>query len=76
MNRCPRKISEVRVFLGGVKLKLVDDLIGAYGNTRSEVVRNLIQSWIDNNIDKLGKNVLQLAEEAENEGYTSPEEGE
>lgn len=68
-----QKKAEVRVFLGGVKLKLVDDLLGAYGNTRSEVIRNLIQSWIDNNIDKLGKDLIQLTQEARKEGYLESE---
>lgn len=74
MPKKNQKKAEVRVFLGGVQLKLVDDLKGTYGNTRSEVVRNLIQSWIDNNVEKLD-NLLQLAEEAEQQGYMSPEEG-
>lgn len=65
-----QKKAEVRVFLGGVQLKIVDDLIGVYGNTRSEVIRNLIQSWLDDNIEKR-QELLNLAEEAEEEGYTS-----
>lgn len=67
--------AEVRVFLGGVQLKLVDDLIGVYGNTRSEVIRNLIQSWLDDNIEKR-EELLQIGKEAEEEGYTSSDEGE
>lgn len=70
-----QKKAEVRVFLGGVQLKLVDDLIGIYGNTRSEVIRNLIQSWLDDNIEKR-EELLRIGEEAEKEGYTSPNEGE
>lgn len=70
-----QKKAEVRVFLGGVQLKLVDDLIGVYGNTRSEVIRNLVQAWLNDNIEKR-EELLQLGEEAEEEGYTSPEEGE
>lgn len=65
-----QKKAEVRVFLGGVQLKIVDDLIGVYGNTRSEVIRNLIQSWLDDNIEKR-QELLNLAEEAEEEGYTN-----
>lgn len=68
-----KKKAEVRVFLGGVQLKIVDDLIGVYGNTRSEVIRNLIQSWLDNNIEKRDE-LLRLAEEAEEEDYMSSEE--
>lgn len=70
-----QKKAEVRVFLGGVQLKLVDDLIGVYGNTRSEVIRNLVQAWLNDNIEKR-EELLRLGEEAEEEGYTSPEEGE
>lgn len=70
-----QKKAEVRVFLGGVQLKLVDDLIGIYGNTRSEVIRNLIQSWLDDNIEKR-EELLRIGEEAEEEGYTSSNEGE
>ncbi len=64
------KKAEVRVFLGGVQLKIVDDLIGAYGNTRSEVIRNIIQSWLNDNIEKR-QELLKIAEEAEEEGYIS-----
>jgi len=66
---------EVRVFLEGVQLKVVDDLKGAYGSTRSGVIRTIIQNWIDNNsVEKLDKNLIELAEEAEEEGYIQPEE--
>lgn len=68
-----QKKAEVRVFLGGVKLKLIDELLGTYGNTRSEVIRALIQSWMDNNIEKLGKDLIQIREEARNEGYIESE---
>lgn len=64
-----QKKAEVRVFLGGVQLKIVDDLIGVYGNTRSEVIRNLIQSWLNDNVEKR-QELMKLAEEAEKEGYT------
>lgn len=75
MPKKSQKKAEVRVFLGGVHLKLVDDLLRVYGNTRSEVIRNIIQSWMDNNIEKRNE-LLRLGEEAEEEGYTSPNEGE
>ncbi len=75
MPKKSQKKAEVRVFLGGVQLKVVDDLIGVYGNTRSEVIRNMIQSWLDNNIEKR-EELLQLGEEAKEEGYTSVEEEE
>ncbi len=70
MPKKDQKKTEVRVFLEGVQLKLVDELIGAYGSTRSEVIRTLIQSWMDNNsVEKLGKNLVELSKEAEEEGY-------
>lgn len=74
MPKKSQKKAEVRVFLGGAQLKVVDDLIGIYGNTRSEVIRNLIQSWLDNNISKR-QELLQLGKEAEEEGYTKVEQG-
>lgn len=70
-----QKKAEVRVFLGGVQLKVVDDLIGIYGNTRSEVIRNLIQAWLNDNIEKRDE-LLRLGEEAQDEGYTNPDEEE
>lgn len=75
MPKKGQKKTEVRVFLEGVQLKVVDELIGAYGSTRSEVIRNIIQTWMDDNsVEKLGKNLIELAEEAEEEGYISREE--
>jgi len=69
-----QKKTEVRVFLEGVQLKVVDDLIGIYGNTRSEVIRNIIQFWLNDNIDKR-KEILEVGREAEEEGYTTLPEG-
>lgn len=66
-----QKKAEVRVFLGGVQLKTVDDLIGIYGNTRSEVIRNIIQFWLNDNVDRR-EEILRLGKEAEEEGYTNP----
>ncbi len=75
MPKKSQKKAEVRVFLGGVQLKVVDDLIGVYGNTRSEVIRNMIQSWLDNNIEKR-EELLKLGKEADEEGYTNTEDEE
>ncbi len=75
MPKKSQKKTEVRVFLEGVQLKVVDELIGAFGSTRSEVIRNLIQAWMnDNSVEKLGKNLIELAEEAEEEGYIDQSE--
>lgn len=74
MPRKSQKKAEVRVFLGGAHLKLVDDLIGVYGNTRSEVIRTLIQDWLSENIGKRDA-LLKLGKEVEEEGYTEKESG-
>lgn len=69
MARKPaQKKAEVRVFLDGVHLKLVDDLMPAFGNTRSEVIRRLVQDWLSTNIEKR-KHFLELSEDAKKEGY-------
>lgn len=65
----PKK-AEVRVFLDGVHLKLIDDLMPVFGNTRSEVIRTLIQDWLSNNIEKR-KELMALGREAKKEGYVS-----
>jgi len=65
----PKK-AEVRVFLDGVHLKLIDDLMPVFGNTRSEVIRTLIQDWLSNNIEKR-KELMALGKEAKKEGYVS-----
>lgn len=70
MPRKSAKKAEVRVFLDGVHLKLVDDFIGVYGNTRSEVIRTLIQDWLSANIEKR-KELLELGKEAKRGGYVT-----
>ena len=40
----------------------------AYGNTRSEVVRTLVQDWIGSNVQKR-KDLKELAADAKREGY-------
>jgi metal-responsive CopG/Arc/MetJ family transcriptional regulator len=37
---------EVRVFLDGIYLNVIDDLIGSYGTNRSEVVRTMVHDWV------------------------------
>lgn len=64
-----QKKAEVRVFLDGVHLKVIDDMIGAgYGNTRSEVVRTMIHDWVRDNIEKK-REFQKLRAEAAKEGY-------
>ncbi len=46
------KKAEVRVFVDGLYLKIIDDLITAeYGTNRSEVVRKMIHDWV---MEKVG----------------------
>lgn len=47
----PQKKAEVRVFVDGLYLRIIDDLIGTgYGGNRSEVVRKMIHDWVMTNI--------------------------
>ena len=42
-----QKKAEVRVFIDGLYLKVIDDLIGTgYGGNRSEVVRKMVHDWV------------------------------
>jgi Arc/MetJ-type ribon-helix-helix transcriptional regulator len=46
-----QKKAEVRVFVDGLYIKVIDDLIGTgYGTNRSEVVRKMIHDWVMTNI--------------------------
>jgi len=46
-----QKKAEVRVFVDGIYLKIIDDLISTgYGSNRSEVVRKMIHDWVMTNI--------------------------
>ena len=63
-----QKKEELRVFVDGVHLKVIDDLIGIYGNTRSEVVRTLVHDWLTANIDKMSEWRRQR-DEARAKGY-------
>lgn len=63
-----QKKAEVRVFVDGVYLKIIDDLLGIYGNTRSEVVRVIIHEWLTSNIEKM-KEWQRQREEAAERGY-------
>jgi Arc/MetJ-type ribon-helix-helix transcriptional regulator len=63
-----QKKAELRVFVDGIHLKVIDDLIGIYGNTRSEVVRTLIHEWLTANVEKM-KEWQRLRGEAAAKGY-------
>lgn len=64
-----QKKAELRVFVDGVTLKVIDDLIGTtYGNTRSEIVRTVIHDWITANIEKM-KEWQRHRDEARAKGY-------
>lgn len=63
-----QKKAEVRVFIDGVHLKIIDDLIPSHGTTRSEVIRTLIHEWLSSNVDKI-KEWQRLKKEAAAKGY-------
>ena len=45
------KKAEVRVFVDGLYLRVIDDLIGTgYGTNRSEVVRKMVHDWVMTNV--------------------------
>lgn len=47
-------MNQVRVQFGEKILRELDELIGVYGSSRSEVVRTLISFWILENCDSIG----------------------
>lgn len=48
------KKGEVRVFVDGLYLKIIDDLIQSrYGTNRSEVIRMMIHDWTLANLEKV-----------------------
>ncbi len=63
-----QKKAEIRVFVDGVPLKIIDDLLGVKGNTRSEVVRTILQEWFNANIEKM-KEWEKQRKEAAGKGY-------
>jgi metal-responsive CopG/Arc/MetJ family transcriptional regulator len=67
----PEKKAEVRVFMEGLYLMILDDLIGVLGNTRSEVVRSIVQQWVIEHPERVGyqKDLLGLKEAAQKRGY-------
>jgi len=67
----PGKKAEVRVFMEGLYLMILDDLIGVLGNTRSEVVRSIVQQWVIEHPERVGyqKDLLSLKEAARKRGY-------
>jgi hypothetical protein len=69
-----QKKAEIRVFVDGVPLKIVDDLIGVKGNTRSEVVRTILQEWFNANIEKM-KEWKKQRDEAVARGYVPRKPG-
>lgn len=45
------KKAEVRVFVDGLYLKIIDELIDTgYGTNRSEVIRKMIHDWVINEL--------------------------
>jgi len=55
---------EVRVFVDGLYLKIIDDLVEAgYGTNRSEVVRKMIHDWAMQNL-KTVEGLLEYAKKS------------
>jgi hypothetical protein len=62
--------AEVRVFLEGPFLMVLDDLIGVLGNTRSEVVGAIVKQWVLEHPEKVRyQDLLSLKEAAVKRGY-------
>jgi len=62
--------AEVRVFLEGPYLMVLDDLIGVLGNTRSEVVRSIVMQWVLEHPERVRyQDLLSLKEAAIKRGY-------
>ena len=48
------KKGEVRVFVDGLYLKIIDDLIRTgYGTNRSEVIRKMVHDWTMTYLEKV-----------------------
>ena len=48
------KKGEVRVFVDGLYLRIIDDLIhSGYGTNRSEVIRMMVHDWTLSNLEKV-----------------------
>ncbi|MEM2282321.1 MAG: hypothetical protein QXH26_02070 [Candidatus Hadarchaeales archaeon] len=64
----PERKAEVRVFVEGTYLMIIDDLIGVLGNTRSEVVRSILMQWVAEHPERV-KEFLSLKEASQKRGY-------
>ncbi len=64
----PAKKEEIRVFVEGPILMMVDSLIGVLGNTRSEVVRSILQNYLMNNPENVER-LEKIKERAKQTGY-------
>ncbi|MBC7219689.1 MAG: hypothetical protein H5T49_06140 [Hadesarchaea archaeon] len=57
------KKGEVRVFVDGIYLKIIDDLIrSGYGTNRSEVIRKMVHDWTMTYLEK-AKALMEYAKE-------------
>ncbi len=59
---------KITSYLDGYYLMIIDDLIGRWGNNRSEVVRKIIERWIDDNAEFI-KSLIKEKKEALERGY-------
>ncbi|MGQ9788543.1 MAG: hypothetical protein ACUVQM_04485 [Candidatus Hadarchaeaceae archaeon] len=57
------KKGEVRVFVDGIYLRIIDDLIkSGYGTNRSEVIRKMVHDWTMTYLEK-AKSLMEYAKE-------------
>ncbi len=62
------KKEKVQTFLDGYYLMVIKDITGRFGNNTSEVVRNIVQDWINTNAEKIER-FKKEKEEAIRRGY-------
>jgi hypothetical protein len=67
------KKQKVYTFLGGYYLMIIDSLKGRWGNQRSEVIRKIIENWVDYNGEMI-KVLLAQKQDALEKGYIKEEE--
>jgi len=67
------KKEKLYTFLDGYYLMVIDSLIGRWGNQRSEVIRKIIEEWVDSNNEKL-KILYVEKQEALQKGYINMED--
>lgn len=67
------KKQKVYTFLDGYYLMMIDNLKGRWGNQRSEVIRKIIENWVDHNGEMI-RALLAQKQDALEKGYIKEEE--